>query len=309
MTPRRRLPRLLFPLLPLVSACTGNTVSTRAELAARNGPLRAPSLQPFLALQVDALPRLRWLTQRTACVLEHADTLDFAKGPDGSTLRYGGFLDGTLTTTTFGAAAPISDDGYFLTAAHCVAQEPVLVIGAAGAGPVRETAAVVIWRGDPDQRDGDLAVLFAPGLATPALAWSTPAPPAGTLVLCCGAGTTAVRAAGGTILAGDQVTTQLVDGPAVTTIGVAVPVVPGDSGGPCVLADGTLLGVTVRAATGTAPTGTVLRPDPAWITALLARDRAARASTPAPKSRPSTAGTMRTMAIDAEVEALLPKAR
>lgn len=300
---------LLPTLVPFLSACTGNAVSTRAELAARNGPLRAPSLQPFRELQQDGQPLLRWLTRRTACVLDHADTIDITKGNDDGERRYGGFLDGTLTTTQFGAAAPISDDGYFLTAGHCVTQGPVLVLGAAGAGPAREVAGVVIWRGDPDQRDGDLAVLFAPGLATPALAWSTHATPAGTAVLCCGAGTTAVRAAGGTILAGDQVTTQLADGPAVTTIGVAVPVVPGDSGGPCVLADGTLLGVTVRAATGSEPTGTVLRPDPAWITALLARDRAARAATPAAKARLSTAGTMRTMAIDAELEPLLPKAR
>lgn len=291
------------------TACEASDPALAAKVARQNGPLRVPSLQPFTALQVDGQPLLRWLALHTACTLEHADTIDFVKAGDGTPKSYGGFVDGKLSTTHFGAAAPISDDGYFLTAAHCVEAAPVLVIGAAGRGPSREIAGLVIWRGSPDRPDADLAVLYAPGLAMPALPWSTRATPAGTPVLCCGAGTTAVRAAGGTILVGDQPTTPLADGPAVTTIGVAVPVIPGDSGGPCVLADGTLLGVTVRASAGTEPKGTVLRPDPAWITELVARDRAARAATTKPTARLSTAGTARTMDIDAELAPLLPKQR
>lgn len=307
--PRRAaLPGALALLLGL-AACETSDSTLAAKVAGRNGPLREPSLQPFTALQVDGQPLLRWLAHRTACTLEHADTIDFVKLDDGTGSRYGGFLDGKLSTTHFGAATPISDDGYFLTAAHCVEQVPVLVIGAAGRGPSREIAGIVIWRGAPDRPDADLAVVYAPGLATPALPWSTRATPEGTPVLCCGAGTTAVRAAGGTILAGDQPTTELADGPTVTTIGIAVPVIPGDSGGPCVLADGTLLGVSVRASAGPEPKGTVLRPDPAWITELVARDRAARTATAKPTARLSTAGTARTMAIDAQLAPLLPKQR
>ncbi len=298
----------LLAVLAFVAACTGtNDRDPRQELAARNAPLREASLAPFMHSRIGDEALLRWLAQRTPCVVDGADAVDFVAGNESGSRGYGGFRNGTFVTSQFGCAVPIAPDGYLLTAAHCIASGIAVVTATLPGRPTREGSAIVVWRGDQCDPPIDLAVIQVPGLQVPPLAWAPLAaasPGAGVVV--CGAGNTAIRVAGGTIAAAPVPAPAAAGTPAFAMLSVHVPVIPGDSGGPCALADGTLLGVISTGSHGDGkPRATVLRPDPNWLADVVARHRATRRAAAAAATRPSAAAWVRTQAIDAEVERVL----
>ncbi|MFA9476748.1 serine protease [Phycisphaerales bacterium AB-hyl4] len=255
---------------------------------------RAASFEELASRTVDGVPletHLRALTFRLAgnlvpVVDENGTRFESA---DGS---------GTYGQ---GLAVPLTADGYFLTAAHVVnlLPEPIYVMswhtGEAVIAPVR-----VVWRGAEGDylADGvlDLAIIHAPLTLEVAAEWAveeelqveTP------LVGMGGTGFWPPIASGGRL---NEITTAVnreacAAGEFVFRfIQHDVPIGHGDSGGPIMLADGRLVGITVRGQTRLTTTrrrvvgkskrvertlehrNTVLRPEPDILMKLIESDR------------------------------------
>jgi S1-C subfamily serine protease len=156
----------------------------------------------------------------------------------GSTLRVEGIACGRFMTGTGFAVAP----GYFVTNAHVVAGTDRLWLSFDGALD-RHTAALVSF--DPGL---DAALLYAPGLAVEPLALAGSIPPRGTAMAALGftgggrqrvipaAVTRSLDALGRDIYGSRTVPRRVIE--------LRADVAPGDSGGPVLLADGTVGGVT-----------------------------------------------------------------
>ncbi len=285
--------------LALVAACGGAPTSLQSQrdaVVARNAPLREGSLAPVLAATVGGKPLIRYAYERTAYVLDGATSMETVPGPTPGSQVFCGMADGKVVTTEIGTATALTEDGYFVTAAHCVSTGKALLIRATPGRPPRESEAVVVWSGQDATPALDFAVLWAPDLAGPAFSWSPDDVAKGTAILCSGSAARGLPVAGGVFVERDA------PGHALR---IEAPLLPGDSGGPCVLADGTLLGVCITAAvTEDTPGGTVVRPDTTWLADLVKRDRAERANAARPKAQLSTAGMLRATAINADIDRL-----
>lgn len=138
-----------------------------------------------------------------------------------------------------GSAAPISEDGYFLTADHVLAEAPeknVFIIYANG-GKIVTSAARIVWRSAKD----DLAVLHIPIKTPYYYQWSSSGQriPSG-LPIIHGGMATGLKSSSGTLrtsLAPDTVLSRS------RTFKMDIPLEPGDSGGPVIDAYGNLLGI------------------------------------------------------------------
>jgi S1-C subfamily serine protease len=253
------------------------------ELLRANAPLRADSLGAWPERSLDGKPSHEYLLERTSKTIDRAVTMALGTTTDGVRVVCGADAHGEAILD-IGSTVALSADGYFLTAAHCVDSGHTLIVCQDATGMVREIVGEVIWTGANERPPIDLALVYAPSLSPIVFQWSALAEPsAGTPILCAGAGSKSLRVAAGTVTGNRHVPAG--DGPAITAISVRVPLVPGDSGGPAMLEDGTLLGICVSAELPDPdPTGTLLRPDAEWIAARIARDRADRAGQPVPAS-------------------------
>jgi S1-C subfamily serine protease len=189
----------------------------------------------------------------------------------------------------------ISSDGYLLTAAHNMEQHApaVLVRTAASTFEWRKTR--VVWSGAPSI---DLAVLkTGPSLAH--FGWARE-PECATGAEVVGAGFAAIGPSvtlvdwkdlstpyGGGVIEVVRLPATGKEFPGTTEYRVRAPIFRGDSGGPVVTRDGRLVGVlvSVQVRLGddrlTRPArlyGSVLRPDLAWLDALIERDRSTNSS-------------------------------
>jgi len=139
-----------------------------------------------------------------------------------------------------GSAAPISPDGYFITADHVLAREKgrnVFLIFGQGHHQLQAVQARVVWR----SASSDLALMHV-DRKTPYFYQWTPAEkwvPAGTLVIHGGISTGFKRTSGrtGTPLSPEGALTG------TRRFKIDIPLQPGDSGGPVVDAYGRLIGV------------------------------------------------------------------
>ncbi len=138
-----------------------------------------------------------------------------------------------------GSAAPITEDGYFLTADHVLAEAPgknVFIIYANG-GRVMVSRARIVWRSSGD----DLALLHIPGNTPYYYRWSAPdrGIPRGHSVIHGGMST-------GSKLSHGNLRTGLPPESLLTgsrTFKMDIPLEPGDSGGPVIDAYGSLIGI------------------------------------------------------------------
>ena len=226
------------------------------------------------------------------------------RGPDG------------FETSRVGAAVAIHADGYFLTAAHCVDSGPVLLLCARKGRPPIEVRGTVVWRGQERLTHCDLAIVHAsvpPGELAKVMRWSADhRPPVGARVLVAGSGATGIRVAGGKVLRVESVefdndsgklasNNRQADFPRyaplqdVQVIYNDIPVLPGDSGGPVMLEDGTLLGIAVGGLLGEQERAIVLRPDTKWLEQAVATHRnwVARHGATEPRVESSTVGWLR----------------
>ena len=185
----------------------------------------------------------------------------------------------------FSSAAAITDDGYFLTAAHCLESLPVRMIFSR-ADRLQLVAIRVVWRGEWAKGGPDLALIHAPVRGEPAfsLLGSDHKSPSRD-----------VWVGGFGLFKQAQVPGRLLsigpwregpDGARWRELWHNAPLTSGDSGGPVVDLTGRLLGVNASGEGGMVRLfgrdyvlsyrAEVVSPDPKWIASLIARDRARR---------------------------------
>jgi S1-C subfamily serine protease len=138
-----------------------------------------------------------------------------------------------------GSAAPISDDGYFLTADHVlidVADKHIFVIYANG-GKITTIKARVVWRSAKD----DLALLHIPMKTPYYYRWSSPTRriPQGLPVIH-GGMATGTKSSTGVLRTGLAAESWMSRG---RFFKMDIPLEPGDSGGPVIDAYGNLIGI------------------------------------------------------------------
>ena len=138
-----------------------------------------------------------------------------------------------------GSAAPISEDGYFLTADHVLAEadgKNVFIIHANG-GKISTSRARIVWRSEAD----DLAILHIPAKTPYHYQWSSPGRRiASGLPIIHGGMATGLKSRSGTLrssLPGDKLLGRS------RIFKMDIPLEPGDSGGPVIDAYGNLIGI------------------------------------------------------------------
>jgi serine protease Do len=188
------------------------------------------------------------------------------------------------------SAAAISEDGYFLTAAHAIGDASMHLVRTSGRGPDVNRVRLV-WKGDPSRGGPDLALIHAPVRRQPFFPLlETGLTPARSRIWTGGFGNIRQNQTRGWLRSvgpwrrGD-------DGSPWRSIEHTAPLMRGDSGGPLVDRDGRLLGINTEFLVQPASLLgidhlRIYRPmavgiDTAWIENRMADDRAARAIGPA----------------------------
>lgn len=236
---------------------------------------RAASFRPFTEDRVGGIALQDYLSLRTGSVIPGREPLSVSETAEGLTVRWP-----ESKQMDFGTAAAIAPDGYLLTAAHCVGAEPVYV-GISAAGGYRLLRARVVWKGD-QQEHFDLALLKVEATLDAAFEWAPASEIVeGTELLSAGYGASPAplfvfACAAGRALGPPSTPIDAPGMPPVATLSHDVPITHGDSGGPLATRDGRLVGINVRGShvyLGRRDND-ALCPDPGWIEALIARDRA-----------------------------------
>jgi S1-C subfamily serine protease len=195
------------------------------------------------------------------------------------------------TLLNIGAAVQVDHRGYFVTAAHLVGPDPILVLTPTDDGTVVRPARLVYC----GHGDFDFAVLFAPGPVLPGIGWvSGDALVPGTPLV--GAGLAHAPSPGLTMqaYAGRLIRTESAvgpDGPYQRLVGT-LPAHHGDSGGPQyafppIGHERGLAGVTiaVRPLPGGQWESCAIRPDLAWLDGVIDTDQRTLAAL-GPTTRP-----------------------
>lgn len=250
----------------------------RAKAFEQHAPLREGSLAWWIPKKIGEEETLGWLMYRAAVVVGRADYVGLSNdGQKKLTLKP--MRAGEPVMPSLGSAVAVSDDGYFVTAAHCVSDEPYVIVARDRAGNYVERMGRTVWSGMTDGGETDVALIHAPELASEPLRWCELSETLGaTEVLSAGVGVGASRFAAGTITGGPTGEREAAPGRALA-FHVDSPLIPGDSGGPTILVDGSLLGIcaSVEIELFAQPGGgEVLRPNPAFIQDLIEADRAQR---------------------------------
>ena len=261
----------------------------------RMKPRRAASVAPWEVRAIDGLPAKSFAMRRGAMILGGIDeaTLDQT---GTTTVRVRDFKrDGKpASPLSQGSAAAITDDGYFVTSAHCLPRDPALpflvVFDGGAATPICGLGRIVYsgWdraRGWPNQSFADFAIIQADAANLPFYRWSAPeAIQPGAPMLLVGLGQGGERAAGGEIIEHKPEDGECPP-PYLQTFAFAAPMISGDSGGAVILVDGTLVGVACETVWGILANewhSQGVRADPTWVKAIVDRDRANRSATTAP---------------------------
>lgn len=310
--------RLLFGLLLLLVLATGISIflfrsgdadaqslsvgaakSPHDALRSLNRIRRGPSLRDLFEQQSDAESLMQHARNKTVWVVDGADDFELIQDGDSQLDRFAGMLNGQVLTTEIGSGVPLTDDGYVLTAAHCVVTGRALVLAAKNGSPVQAFQGTVIWNGLLENPRQDLVILRVSGLH-----FDAAAPRAvdvqvasGTRVLCSGSGAGGLCVAGGRVVILDDDT---------RTGTIEAPLLPGDSGGPVFLANGALLGIMSTASiSGSRTLGTIVCPDWNALLQKIHDDRQHSESNVTVESSMSSAGTIRMMQLDEELQSAI----
>ncbi|HEX9782641.1 MAG TPA: serine protease [Opitutaceae bacterium] len=258
--PRALIDRASHPLLAcavllVYSGCIHEP--TRAE--------RAASFAQHEHSSIAGEPLAKFLFDRTARVLSVSSV------PPGRISGDNGIL---------GTAAMIDPAGYFLTAAHCLASEDVVLVFE-HVGHEFKAPARIVWRGYPEQGGADLALLHASGLPIKSFHWAPHMPVRSSPVVAVGQNTTETGAVITTSIGGHYLGGSPARFPGVSGMWVnhSTPLRGGDSGGPLVSTNGELIGINVHSKSvlpllppALRGGSVALRPDPAWISRLILDD-------------------------------------
>ena len=237
-----------------------------AQLASCAPPVdRATSFAPYLSTTLDGVPVARYVSLRTGLLsvcgagFERAgrDRVNFRLEPSGA----------------YGLATAVADDGYFVTAAHC-ADGKLTILFTADHDLWAGTPRVVV-RGVPGRTD--LAVLRIDHRLPFDVPCDTGADiTVGAPVIGVGAGLEDVpprqtECLGGHVTAVGPWSTGAV---VVRRVDTDLPARPGDSGGGVLTLDGRLIAIIVGGNAASRRCDAI-RPDPAWLADVIARDRRA----------------------------------
>jgi S1-C subfamily serine protease len=183
----------------------------------------------------------------------------------------------------FGSAAALTDDGYFLTARHCVSIEPVTVIVERD-GAVEWAPARVVWV----HPHGDLALIHAAVRPGGVFEWA-PLPEAETTVamMGCMTGPAAGEFRRAALRHGDRPARER-----YARIVHGAPLARSDSGGPLTTLDGGLLGVNTQAGQDILSRrySIAIRPEVEVVEELILLDRGRRGLESSRRSLPRRAG-------------------
>lgn len=280
---------VLFALVAAIAGCR----SGDQRLTREAGPARTASLGGWQARTVGGEPAPSAAARLAALVCRGCAGMGIEVRGEGDqrsamlTIKSlaGGPADGA------GSAVPLTADGYFLTAAHCVSSGPVMVglFTPRGGSVILDSApARVVWR---DDAGTDLALVHAPLAPSRRAEWAgRELATGGAEVIAAGLGASSTRCAAGRITAGPTGQEEAAPGQALEFL-IDAPLMPGDSGGPALLfvpgplgeGELRLLGIGIEA---TVPDGTgrfrsiIARPNPAFIAELIEADRAGRGAGP-----------------------------
>lgn len=252
--------------------------------------MRTASLEPWRARRIDGWSAKNFGFARRAMLFVGADSVDIALKDDRFVSMTNFTRDGApVAKIGKGAAAAITDDGYFVTAAHCLptdSDEPFLLVIESGALPQAFRGRVVhsCWdreHGFPGRDFADFAIIHAEGAAPACFTWAAAESlEPGSPVLAIGISKGNESAAGGEFIRCVTSDEGRRRAPELEKFAFNAPTTSGDSGGPVMLADGTLVGVTCEVHLALDPhdwRSEGVRADPSWVAAIIARDRASRA--------------------------------
>lgn len=253
----------------------------RARAFEQHAPLREGSLASWIPRSIEGEEALGWLMVRTSVIVGRADFVGLrADGQKKLTLKP--MRAGEPVSPSLGSAVALTEDGYFLTAAHCVSEEPFVIVTRDREGNYVERLGRVVWSGAVagTSPQTDLAIVHGPDLSTNPIPWCDLADAVGGAeVLSAGVGVgSSSRFAAGKIVGGPTGAQEAAPGRAIP-FRIDSPLIPGDSGGPTILTSGRLLGISanVEIELFSKPGGgEVLRPDPRFILRQIEADRERR---------------------------------
>ncbi len=271
--------RSLCAILLLAATACAAGPPTHAE--------REASFAPFAGVRVDGLSLRDHLAERTVGLIGR-----LVADPSSGEVHSG------EPPLSVAAAAAIAPDGYLLTAAHAIEPAGSVVIVLGTFPPEGTRRARIVWRGDGSDPTTDLAILHVDvERPIPSFAWEDVAElRPGERVALAGLGTVApgsgdpggfaeLGVVGGRLREEPTRAVPAKPGrPSAHRVFFDAPISRGDSGGPVVSARGRLAGITIGSIVGVFGPDLIgsaehaLRPDPAWIDARIALDRAERAA-------------------------------
>lgn len=191
-------------------------------------------------------------------------------------------VDFSSDTFSVGSATAIDARGYFITAAHVLSNQPVIIIWIEGS-KLKSATPRVVWRGDTARKEPDLAILKIPSPLEATFSWSQSVA-LDESVLGVGPnydqrGNYAFAHIGGRVL---EVIPHPESTPSRITVIHSAPGHAGDSGGPITDTSGGLLAVSIGDASKTflsfwryEKRGRAFRPDLVWLQSLIDGDSVA----------------------------------
>lgn len=254
---RRRSPRPRLPVLMLAAAGVLATTASSCRMVVSERGLgrvdkalqlrKAPSLRSWPEISGESALSLKIVEVRTGLLLSHWDSISVntrTSRDDTTTFDVkfsgqGGFIS---------SAVPVSTDGYFLTAAHCVDNDDLTLVTLNQDFRLVKVKARVVWCGDA-KNGPDLAVIHAkvrPPMpfqlaGANELIENVPVAATGWSGIVHENPTGATAA--GRILSVSPLQADKSSGAVWRVVGHDVPLNFGDSGGPLVLKDGRLAGI------------------------------------------------------------------
>lgn len=289
--------------LASLSGCTAQAITQKENLLAA---IKAESIKDWEADTLDGRLVMESLRTRVAMLITNFDSV-FVEMED-SILSVKGSRP---TNGGIGSAVPISNDGYFLTAAHVIDEAEALhiVLGLSefsGRTKAEGIPARVVWKSqiafwpDEDWSPGeplsatDIAIIHAEIDSlwpTEPIKLSDKAPDDGEPVIIAGWSLInidslqdGVRFATGKLVAVVELDARGIS-PAFMTLYHDAPVAAGDSGGPLLDRFGNLIGITSVSPVELENTATATMPDTNWLWEVIENDRLQR-STNAAACRP-----------------------
>ncbi len=238
------------------------------------------SVVSFQSVKVGNESLSHYAQKRTAFLLSGVDLPEISQS-EGTSFSGSGASPGEVY---YGAAAAVDRRGYFVTAAHCVDDNPGklrLVFRNAGAIEVKQ--ARVVYLGDPSTDGADFAVIHVPGPVSDVFEWADRYE-VGDRVLCSGSrqNPEASNKSFKLVLSGgaiQKVETAARAGTVFQLIRHSAPIHHGNSGGPAVDLAGRLVGVNFSATFSGGPIrqpslkySSAIRPDVRWLEQIIEAD-------------------------------------